>query len=80
MTLSHQARQPALERAFSSLKIADMTPRLTLTQLGIVECLLKAGMKHANIAEEAKCSIPTVKKMSSNLKTWGSLHPLKRKV
>jgi len=46
---------------------------LTPTQRLAAHVLLMAKMRHIQVAEEIKCSIQQVKKMSSNLRKYGNV-------
>ena len=50
-----------------------MPEALTETQRIMVEALLKSKTPHTEVAEEAKCSIAQVKKMSMNWNKYGSV-------
>ena len=50
-----------------------MPKALTETQRVMVEVLLKSKTPHTKVAEEVKCSVVQVKKMSMNWNKYGSV-------
>jgi hypothetical protein len=63
----------SISRQICIRNIFRMPEALTQTQRMMVEALLKCKTPHAKVAEEAKCSIAQVKKMSMNWNKYGSV-------
>jgi hypothetical protein len=54
--------------------VVKMVPQLSKVQLDTAEVVLLCKVVHADVAEVVKCSIPTVKWISCNLKKYDHVH------
>ena len=63
----------SISRQICTGKIFRMPDALTETQRMMVEALLKGKTPHTKVAEEVKCSVAQVKKMSMNWNKYGSV-------